>query len=52
MILAIIYHQAETFEALEAFLANPDLRGAMEAAGVTSEPKVTFHTGGFAKMYQ
>ena len=49
--VAVVYHQAESFEALEAFLANPDLREAMEKAGVTSAPDATFVTGGWAKMY-
>jgi hypothetical protein len=49
--LALIYHQAESFDTLRAFLADPQLREAMGAAGVTSEPEVTFHTGGWAKSY-
>jgi len=46
-----VYHQAETFEELRSFLADPDLHTAMQDAGVTSEPDVTFHTGGWAKTY-
>lgn len=49
--LAVVYHQAETFENLRDFLADPELKAAMEAAGVTSEPEVAFVTGGWAKMY-
>jgi len=49
--LVIVYHQAEAFETLKSFLSNPDLKGAMERAGVTGEPEVTFHTGGFGKIY-
>jgi len=49
--LAVIYHQAENAETLRSFLANPGLKSAMEAAGVTSEPEVTFHTGGWGKSY-
>ncbi len=49
--LAIVYHQAETFETLRSFLGDPELKAAMMAAGVTSEPVVTFHTGGWAKRY-
>jgi quinol monooxygenase YgiN len=49
--LAVVYHQAESFDALRSFLAQPALQAAMKAAGVTSEPDVTFHTGGWAKMY-
>lgn len=49
--LAFIYHQAESFDTLQAFLADPALQDAMKAAGVTSEPEVSFHTGGWAKTY-
>ena len=47
----IVYHQAESFKALDTFLADPELKEAMELAGVISEPEVTFATGGWAKMY-
>jgi hypothetical protein len=50
--LAIVYHQAESFDTLRAFLEDADLRAAMSAAGVTSEPEVTFCTGGWAKRYE
>ena len=46
-----VYHQAETFEELRTFLADPQLHTAMQEAGVISEPDVTFHTGGWAKTY-
>lgn len=49
--LAVVYHQAESFDDLRGFLSDPELKAAMEDAGVTSEPEVTFHTGGWAKMY-
>jgi hypothetical protein len=49
--LITVYHQAETFDALHSFLADPQLQTAMQKAGVTSEPEVTFHTGGWAKTY-
>ena len=49
--LITVYHQAETFEELRSFLADPQLHTAMQAAGVISEPEVTFHTGGWAKTY-
>lgn len=49
--LAIVYHQADSFATLRAFLEAPAVRGAMQAAGVISEPEVTFHTGGWAKQY-
>jgi len=48
---AVVYHQAESFEALHAFLADSDLQAAMRDAGVTSQPEVSFHTGGWASLY-
>lgn len=48
---ALIYHQAESLDALKAFMANPGLKDAMQKAGVTSAPVVTFVTGGWAKRY-
>jgi hypothetical protein len=50
--MAIIYHQAESFDTLRAFLGDPDLQAAMSAAGVTSAPEVSFHIGGWAKRYE
>jgi hypothetical protein len=47
----IVYHQAESFDTLRAFLANPDLEQAMKEAGVVSAPEVSFQTGGWAKFY-
>ncbi len=47
--LVTVYHQAESFDTLRTFLADPDLGIAMKEAGVVSEPEVTFHTGGWAK---
>lgn len=49
--VAVIYHQAESFDALRAFLEDRDLQDAMAAAGVASEPDISFHTGGWAKQY-
>ena len=49
--LVIVYHQAESFDTLRAFLADPDLKTAMEAAGVTSEPVVSWYVGGWGKKY-
>jgi hypothetical protein len=49
--LITVYHQAETFDVLHSFLGDPRLQAAMQKAGVTSEPEVTFHTGGWAKTY-
>ena len=48
---AIIYHQAESQEALKAFASSPDLKAAMQKAGVTSAPDFHFVTGGWGKMY-
>ena len=48
---AIVYHQAESFDTLRAFLASPELQAGMAEAGVTSEPEVTFYMGGASKMY-
>lgn len=48
---ALVYHQAESRGALEAFLAHPGLKDAMQKGGVTSAPQVTFVTGGWAKQY-
>lgn len=49
--LAIIYHQAESFETLQGFLDDPALQEAMRDAGATSAPEVSFSTGGWAKLY-
>jgi len=48
---AVVYHQAESHDTLKAFVANPGLKEAMQKAGVTSAPQVTFVTGGWAKRY-
>ncbi len=49
--MALVVHQAESFDTLREFMANPELQAAMENAGVTAAPEVTFVTGGYAKMY-
>lgn len=49
--LITVYHQAETFDALHSLLADPKMQAGIQEAGVTSEPEVTFHTGGWAKTY-
>lgn len=49
--LAIVYHQAESFDTLRAFLADDALKAKMQEAGVTSAPEVTFVTGGQGKRY-
>ena len=47
----LVYHQAESFDTLRSFLSSDDLHAAMKEAGATSEPEVTFHTGGWGKIY-
>lgn len=49
--LVVVYHQADSFDTLRAFLETPDLKAAMQDAGVTSQPEATFHTGGWGKQY-
>jgi len=49
--VAIVYHQAESFDTLRAFLANDELKTKMREAGVISAPDVQFVTGGWAKQY-
>jgi hypothetical protein len=49
--LVVVYHQAESFDTLRSFLRSDELRASMKEAGVTSDPEVTFHTGGFGKLY-
>jgi len=49
--VAIVYHQAESFDTLRAFLANDKLKAKMQEAGVISAPDVQFVTGGWAKQY-
>ncbi len=49
--VAVVYHQAESFDTLHAFLANDKLKAKMQEAGVTSAPDVHFVTGGWARQY-
>ena len=49
--VAIVYHQAESFDTLRAFLANDQLKAKMQEAGVISAPDIQFVTGGWAKQY-
>ena len=49
--LAVVYHQAESFEALHALASSDELRHVMKDAGVTSEPEFSYHTGGMGKFY-
>ncbi|GMQ93741.1 MAG: hypothetical protein BMS9Abin12_1221 [Acidimicrobiia bacterium] len=49
--VATVYHQAESFDTLRAFLADEELKAAMERAGVTSEPAVSWYTGGWGRRY-
>ena len=50
--LALVYHQAESFDALRTLVASDDLRTVMKEAGVNSEPEFSYHTGGWGKFYQ
>ena len=47
----LVYHQAESFDTLRSFLRSDELRAAMKEAGVVSDPEVTYHTGGWGKLY-
>jgi quinol monooxygenase YgiN len=49
--LAVVYHQAESFDTLQSFLESEDLKAAMKEAGVVSEPQATFYAGGWGKQY-
>ena len=46
-----VYHQAESLDTLKTYAHSEDLKIAMKEAGVTSEPEMTFHTGGWGKSY-
>lgn len=47
----LVYHQAESFDDLRGFLDDAELKEVMAEAGVTSEPEITFVTGGHGKSY-
>jgi quinol monooxygenase YgiN len=49
--LAVIYHQAETFDDLHALASSDDLRHVMKDAGVVSEPEFSYYTGMMGRMY-
>ncbi len=49
--LALVYHQAESFDTLRALVASDELRNVMKEAGVSSEPEFSYHTGGWGKLY-
>ncbi len=49
--VAVVYHQAESFDDLRAFLDSDELRTVMKDAGVISEPEVSFHTAASGKRY-
>ncbi|MEE8330555.1 MAG: hypothetical protein V3R84_02195 [Acidimicrobiia bacterium] len=51
-LLALVYHQAESFDAVRALTSSDELRHVMKDAGVTSEPEFSYHTGGWGKFYQ
>jgi hypothetical protein len=46
---AVVYHQAESFDTLKTFVASPELKEAMEKAGVIGAPQVSYMTSGWAK---
>jgi hypothetical protein len=47
----VVYHQAESVEALKAFSASSDLKEGMKAAGVTSEPEFSYWISSPAVSY-
>ncbi|MDH3425796.1 MAG: antibiotic biosynthesis monooxygenase [Acidimicrobiia bacterium] len=47
----VVYLQAESVDTLRAFMALDELRTAMKEAGVSSDPEVSYHTGGWGKLY-
>ena len=47
----IVYNQAESFDALRSMMASEELKAAMKEAGVSSEPEVSYATGGWGKLY-
>lgn len=49
--LIVVYHQAESFDTLRAFMGLDELRNRMEEIGVISAPEVTYYTGGWGKQY-
>jgi hypothetical protein len=42
----IVYMQADSHDALKAFIASDDLKAAMQEAGVEGAPDITFWNGG------
>ena len=50
--VVIVYHQAETPEALRAFLTSPDLGAKMQDLGVQAPPDISYYTGGWAEQYE
>ncbi len=49
--VVVVYHQAETSEALDAFLSSPDLQERMQSLGVTAPPEISHYIGGWGKQY-
>ena len=47
----VVYHQAKSLETLKSFMAAPELKEAMEKAGVASEPEVSFWNAESGAMY-
>ena len=50
-LLALTYHQAESFDTLREFVGDFSLRAVMKSAGVTSEPEHRFSIGGWGARY-
>ena len=49
--LVYVYHQAESFDTLRAFLDDEELANVMKDADVISEPEATFLICGSGKWY-
>ncbi len=49
--VAIIFHQADSFGALEALMANPEIVATMQKAGVVSAPTVSWYVSGWGERY-
>jgi hypothetical protein len=46
-----LYHQADSFDALHDFLADPETGSELLGDTVACGPRATLHTGGWAKSY-
>lgn len=50
--LALVYLQAESFDALRGLAASEELKTAMLESGVASEPEFLYYTGGWGNRYE